>query len=137
MISAGGFMKIRSFASLVLAAFACQTLALQATEAATPAAGPTLPSRHELSPGTIVVPAGTSLVLVFESTVSSVSAQPEDVVLAHLGDDVKKGDETLLPAGSEIRGHVTSVKRSGKVKGKAEMHVEFNTIEVNGRSYRI
>src|SRR5262245_46836529 len=85
MISAGGFMKIRSFVSLVLAAFACQALALQATEAAAPAAGPTLPSRHEPSPETIVVPAGTNLVLVFESTVSSVSAQPEDVVLAHLG----------------------------------------------------
>lgn len=112
-------MKIRKFPLLVIAAFASQALA------------------RDSRPEPIVVPAGTNLVLVFESTVSSASAQVGDVVMARLGDDVKDGGETLLRAGSEMRGRVTSVKRSGKVKGKAELHVEFNTIEVRGRSYMV
>jgi hypothetical protein len=130
-------MRIRVFVSFVVAAFACQALVVREAAAAAPARGPTPTSNHEASSEAIVVPAGTTLVLVAESTVSSASAKPEDVVLARLADDVKSGEETLLPAGSEMRGYVTSVKRSGKVKGKAELHIHFDTIEVKGRSYRI
>jgi hypothetical protein len=129
-------MKIRRFVLLVIVAFASQALALGEASAAAPAAA-TLPSKRDPNPEPIVVPAGTTLVLVFESTVSSASAQVGDLVIARLGDDVKNGEETLLRAGSEMRGRVTSVKRSGKVKGKAELHVEFETIEVKGRSYKI
>jgi hypothetical protein len=112
-------MKIRKLPLLVVAAFASRALA------------------RDVNPEPIVVPAGTNLVLVFESTVSSASARVGDVVISRLGDDVKNGQETLLRAGSELRGRVTSVKRSGKVKGKAELQVEFDTIEVKGRSYKM
>ena len=125
-------MNIRRFVLLFFVAFASQ--AFTRAEAST-AAAPS--SKRDPNPEAIVVPAGTTLVVVFESTVSSVSAHVEDPVLARVGEDVKNGEETLLPAGSEMRGHVTSVKRSGKVKGKAELHVEFDTIEVKGRSYKV
>jgi hypothetical protein len=120
-------MRIRKFASLVVVfAYACLGPALRdASATPEPTAEP------------IVVPAGTTLTLVFESTVSSATAQAGDVVIARLGADVRKGEETLLRSGSEVRGHVVSAKRSGKVKGKAELHIEFETIEVKGRPHRI
>ena len=142
-------MKIRHFAPLFfLLAYGCQGPALRETsapggqpagdsprDAAAPAT--TLAPTPEPTPEPIVVPAGTTLSLVFESTVSSASARAGDLVTARLGADVKKGEETLLRSGSEVRGHVVSAVRSGKVKGKAELHLEFDTIEVKGRPYKI
>ena len=87
------------------------------------------------TPEPIVVPPGTTLVLVFGSSVSSATARAGDAVTARLGEDVKVGDEVVLPADSVVKGRVVSATRSGKVKGRAELHVEFDTIEVKGRSY--
>ena len=68
---------------------------------------------------------------------SSATARAGDAVTALLGEDVRVGDEVLLPRDSAAKGRVVSVKRSGKVKGRAEMEVEFNAIELNGRTYDI
>src|SRR5262245_9265732 len=102
-----------------------------------PAPAPTPESTPEPTPEPIVVPAGTSLVLVIESAVSSATARAGDEVRARLGESVKAGGEVTLERDSVVTGHVVSAKRSGKVKGLAELHVEFDTIEVNGRSYKI
>ena len=118
------FRKFTLFAFVI--ACACLGPALRAASATpSPTAEP------------IVVSAGTTLILVSETTVSSATAQEGDVVIARLGADVRNGEETLLRSGSEVRGHVVSVKRSGKVKGKAELHIEFDTIEVKGRPHKI
>ena len=142
-------MKIRHFAPLVVLLFnGCQGPAMREASApggqsagdpAPPAAAvpTTLAPTPEPTPEPIVVPAGTTLSLVFESQVSSATARAGDVVTARLGADVKKGEETLLRSGSEVRGQVVSALRSGKVKGKAELHLEFDTIEVKGRPYKI
>src|SRR5262249_54388129 len=105
--------------------------------AAEPERAPTAEPTPEPTPVPIVVPAGTTLTLVFKSGVPSATARAEDAVTALLGEDVKVGDEVRLPKDSEVRGHVVSAKRSGKVSGKAELHVEFDRIVVNGRSYAI
>lgn len=141
-------MKMRDLAPLaVVLLSACQGPALREASAPGPASKPGADARPQAravptttlapTPEPIVVPAGTSLTLVFESTVSSATAQVGDTVTARLGEDVKSGDEVILKAGSEVRGHVVSAKRSGKVKGRAELQVEFDTVEVKGRPYTI
>jgi hypothetical protein len=102
-----------------------------------PAAEPERAPTPEPTPEPIVVPSGTTLTLVFKSSVSSATARAGDEVTAMLGEDVKVGDEVRLPRDSEVKGHVVSAKRSGKVKGKAELHVEFDKIVANGRTYAI
>jgi hypothetical protein len=62
------------------------------------------------------LPVGTVLPVTFETTVSSATSHPEEKVLARLRPPVRVGAVTL-PEGSELRGHVISVRRSGKVKG--------------------
>jgi hypothetical protein len=95
------------------------------------------PPTPEPTPEPIVVPAGTTLLLVFDSTVSSATASAGDAVTARLGEDVKVGEDVILKAGSAVRGRVVSAKRSGKVKGRAELRVSFDTIEAKGRPYAI
>ena len=54
------------------------------------------------------------------------TAKPEDRVVAELAEDVVVDGDVLLPAGSEVSGHVVSAVRSGRVKGKARLVVSFD-----------
>jgi len=82
------------------------------------------------------LPAGTVLPVTFETTVSSATSRAEEKVLARLREPVHVGAATL-PEGSELRGHVISVHRSGKVKGRASLTLAFTQITANGKTYTL
>ena len=84
-----------------------------------------------------VVAAGTALPIALEQALSSKTAQPEQAVAARLAEDVVVAGDVLLPAGSEVRGHVVTAVRSGRVKGKARLVVAFDQVRVEGKTYRI
>src|SRR5262245_5306914 len=89
-----------------------------------------------LRAATHTLPAGTVLPVTFETTASSETSRAEEKVLARLREDVKVGSATL-PAGSELRGHVISARRSGKVKGRAYLSLSFTEITVHDKTYPI
>ena len=82
------------------------------------------------------LPGGTVLPVTFETTVSSATSRPEEKVLARLREPVRVGAATL-PEGSELRGHVISAQRSGKVKGRASLTLAFTQITANGKTYAL
>jgi hypothetical protein len=84
-----------------------------------------------------VVAAGTALPITLEQALSTKTAQPEQAVAARLAEDVVVDGDVLLPAGSEVRGHVVTAVRSGRVKGKARLVVAFDQVRVEGKTYRI
>jgi len=45
--------------------------------------------------------------------------------------------DVLLPAGSDVLGHVVSAQRSGRVKGKARLVVSFSQVRTGSRTHRI
>jgi hypothetical protein len=83
------------------------------------------------------VPVGTAIPVSFETTVSSATSRPEDKVLARVRQDVRVGGAVAIPAGSELRGHVISARRSGKVKGRAYLSLSFTDLSVGGKTYKI
>ena len=83
------------------------------------------------------LPEGTVLPVAFETTVSSATSQPEDKVLAKVREDVRVGGRVVIPAGSELRGHVTTARRSGKVKGLAYVSLRFTELSLDGKTYTI
>jgi hypothetical protein len=85
----------------------------------------------------VVVAAGTSLPIVFETTVASNTSRAEDSVTASLAEDVTVGGTVVLPAGTEVRGFVTAAQGSGRVKGRARLAVRFTEIRSPGRTYPI
>jgi hypothetical protein len=89
-----------------------------------------------LRAATHTLPAGTVLPVTFETTASSATSRPEEKVLARLREEVKVGGATL-PAGSELRGHVLTARRSGKVKGRAYLSLSFNQITAHGKTHPI
>ncbi len=43
----------------------------------------------------------------------------------------------LVPAGSTLRGVVTSVQKAGRLERKGSLTVKFDQVRINGRSYPI
>ena len=84
-----------------------------------------------------VVASGTALSIVLREAVSTKTAKPEDPVVAELAEDVVVDGDVLLPAGSDVLGHVVSAQRSGRVKGKARLVVSFSQVRAGGRTHRI
>ena len=84
-----------------------------------------------------VVASGTALPIVLRQAVSTKTAKPEDAVVAELARDVVVDGDILLPAGSEVLGHVVSAQRSGRVTGKARLVVSFTQIRAAGRTHRV
>jgi hypothetical protein len=93
-------------------------------------AAPAFPSPSSL-PATTVIP------VTFETTASSATSRPEEKVLARVRQDVVRAGQVVIPAGSELRGHVISARPSGRVKGRASLSLAFTAITVNGRTQPI
>ncbi len=98
-------------------------------------AAPAAAARPAAEP--IVLAAGTVLPIRLGETLASDKSQPEQKVLAELAEDVRAGDRVVLPAGSEVVGHVVIAQQSGRVKGRARLVVGFDAVRAHGKSYAI
>jgi hypothetical protein len=83
------------------------------------------------------VPEGTELDVRLLRTLSSKTAQPEDRFEATTTVDLRQGDRVLIPAGSVVRGIVSSVTKAGRVERKSSMSLAFDQITVSNRSHPI
>jgi hypothetical protein len=61
----------------------------------------------------------------------------EDPIDAELAEPVVIEGDTVLPAGSAIKGVVTSAVPTGKVKGRASLELHFRSISADGVTYPI
>jgi hypothetical protein len=85
------------------------------------------------------LPAGTQLRVRLENAVASDTSRVEDPIRARLVNPIVIDGRTLVPAGSEVTGLVTHARRSGKVKGRGQIGLRFNTLIPAGddERYRI
>ena len=70
-----------------------------------------------------------------ERELSSDTAQVEDRFKATTVADLYQGNDVLIPAGSTLRGVVSSVKKATRTERKGSLTVAFDQITVNGRTY--
>jgi len=102
-----------------------------------PPAAPRAPERPRATASRGEIPANTELDVRLSNILSSGTAQVEDRFEATTAADFIIDGQTLVPAGSIMRGVVSSVQPAGRLKRKAEMTVTFDQITINGRSYPI
>ena len=76
------------------------------------------------------VPDNAALRLEIETPISSETARVEETVTARLASAVSVDGVEVIPAGSTVRGNVTSVEDGGKVKGRASLGLQFSTLMV-------
>src|SRR5262249_21066486 len=77
---------------------------------------------------TVTLPAGTKVLLVMKNTVSSKNARQGDGVYLETSFPVVENNSLAIPAGTYVQGVVDNVKRSGRVKGRAEILMHFTTL---------
>ena len=70
-----------------------------------------------------------------EKELTSDTAQVEDRFEATTAVDLYRGNDVLIPAGSLMRGVVSSVNRASRTDRKGSMTVAFDQVTVNGRAY--
>ena len=120
------------FSALVLAGCEAGTDSTSANQGKGPGASLPVPKPHPIS-----VPEGATLPLVLETAISSETSRSGDVVVARLAEDVRVGEKVVVPAGSEVRGRVTAAVPSGRVKTRAHLAFDFDTLVLGGKSHTI
>lgn len=83
------------------------------------------------------VPSGTELDVRLERALNSGTSQVEDRFTATTLADLYQGNDMLIPAGSTLRGVVSSVNKATRTDRKGSMTVAFDQISINGRAYPI
>ncbi len=81
------------------------------------------------------VPVGTEFDVRLQKPLSSETAQIEDRFEATTIVDYSEGDRVVVPAGSVMRGWVSSVTKAGRLERKGSLTVVFDQLTINGRSY--
>ena len=81
------------------------------------------------------IPEGQQLDARLEAELTSDTAQVEDRFQATTMADLYEGNNVLIPAGSTLRGVVSSVNRASRTDRKGSLTVVFDQITVRGRTY--
>src|SRR5438132_5045787 len=76
----------------------------------------------------VVVPAGTVIPIRLTSRVSTKNSKDGDGIYGKTAFPVTVDNKIVIPEGSNVRGKITEVKRPGRVKGKGELTLNFQTI---------
>ena len=85
----------------------------------------------------VEIPSGTEMDVRLSNTLNSGTAQVEDRFEGTTLVDVIVNGRTVIPAGSVMRGVVTSVDPATRTNRTAKMTVSFDQVTVNGRAYPI
>jgi hypothetical protein len=90
-----------------------------------------------LKPDPITIPEGATFPLLLETAISSATSNSGDLVMARLAEDVRVGEKVVVPAGSKVRGRVTAAVPSGRVKTRARLAFDLDTLVLEGKEYPI
>jgi hypothetical protein len=78
---------------------------------------------------------GTEFDVRLQTSLSSATARVEDRFDATTVADIRRGDRTVVPAGSVVRGMVSAVTKTTRLERKGSLTVVFDRITIDGRSY--
>ena len=81
------------------------------------------------------IPDGQEIDVRLERELSSATAQVEDRFEATTVVDLYDGNRSLIPAGSVMRGVVSSVDKASRTDRKGSLTVAFDQVTVRGRDY--
>lgn len=81
------------------------------------------------------VPAGSSIIVRLDQSVSSKDARVGQKVDGSLAEDVVAGGKTVIPRGSKVSLSVASVQASGRLSTPAKLWLKIDSITAGGKTY--
>lgn len=85
-------------------------------------------AQSDASPGSYTIDTGTRVPLGLINSVSTKHSNPGDRIYLESVFPVVINGRVVIPAGSYVAGTVTDVKRPGRIKGRGELYVRFDSI---------
>jgi type IV secretion system protein VirB10 len=76
----------------------------------------------------VVVPAGTVIPVSLTNRITTKHAKDGDGVYARTVFPITIDNKIVIPEGSHLRGKITEVRKPGRVKGKGELTLTFQTL---------
>lgn len=76
----------------------------------------------------VTLPAGLKVPLVIKHAISTKSARENDPIYAETNFPVVIDNRVVIPVGTYVQGVISRVQRPGRVKGRGELLVHFNTL---------
>jgi type IV secretion system protein VirB10 len=76
----------------------------------------------------VVVPAGTVIPVTLTARITTKNAKDGDGIYGKTAFPITVDNKIVIPEGSFVRGKIVEVKRPGKVKGKAQITLSFQTL---------
>src|SRR5437870_11181897 len=76
----------------------------------------------------VVVPAGTVIPITLTNRITTLHAKDGDGIYAKTSFPITINNKIVIPEGSHVRGKITEVRRPGRVKGKGELTLSFQTL---------
>ena len=84
------------------------------------------------------IPAGTHVLLRMVSSVSTRTTKAGDQVYLQTASPIAGGGQMLVPVGTYVQGTVLEARRSGRVKGRAQIALHLDTLTfASGKVYQI
>ena len=80
------------------------------------------------APEEYVVRSGTRIPLVLVNSVSTRTSNVGDRVYLQTSFPISVGNRIVVPEGSYVTGTITQVKRPGRIRGRGELYVRFDTL---------
>ena len=83
---------------------------------------------EETKPGDFVIPPGTRIPLSLINSVSTKNSAEGDRVYLETVFPIMANNKIVIPPGSYVMGTVTEVKRPGRIKGRGELYLRFDSL---------
>ena len=96
-----------------------------------------MPVAGDEKPIAVVIPVGTEIDMRLQSPLNSGTAKPEQRFEGTTLVDVYLSGNVVIPAGSTIRGFVSSVRPASRIERKGSLTLSFDELRINERSYRL
>lgn len=88
-------------------------------------------------PPKVTIPSGTALSVRLVDSIDSERNQTGDVFHATLNTPITQDGETVIPAGSDVQGHLAQVNSAGKFAGKSVVVMQLDSVSSGGKTYNI
>lgn len=115
-------MNMKSLFRIVLIALVVALIGVDSSTSAQ--TKPSLRRKTPVRRATVLVPIGTNLKVRLEDTLSSKDSRVGDRFTATVLDPVRFNE-------ARVTGHVSSLQKSGKIKGRTSMNLAFDSIELS------
>lgn len=100
---------------------------------------PPAPPAAAPAPGIVAEPftlaAGTSVHVWLAQRLDTKHSYGGEPFLAHIAEPIVIGDRVVVPKGAAVHGHVISARPSGRLRGRAQILLALDSLELHGRRY--